>query len=90
MQNANSCLFQIHFYLPFFSHPPPGWVRGPGQQGGDSSTGSLTAPALCDGSDDVGLELLVLFFQEKRTEKLTLSPPNNHSNQTSSHIEGQT
>ena len=33
---------------------------GHGRHGGEAS-------ALCVGSDDVGLELLVLFFQEKRT-----------------------
>ena len=33
---------------------------GYGRHGGDGSTGSLTAPALCVGTNDVGLELLVL------------------------------
>ena len=39
----------------------PGRVRGPGRHGGE-------APALCVGTDDVGLEFLVLLFQDKRTE----------------------
>ena len=38
----------------------PGRVRGPGRHGGE-------APALCVGTDDVGLEFLVLLFQDKRT-----------------------
>lgn len=35
---------------------------GHGRHGGEAS-------ALCDGSDDVGLEFLVLLFQDKRTRK---------------------
>ena len=36
---------------------------GHGRHGGE-------APALCVGSDDVGLEFLALLFQDKRTEKM--------------------
>ena len=41
------------FYIlqPGSSHPPLGWVRGPGRHGGE-------AAALCDGSDDVGEHVL--------------------------------
>ena len=37
-----------------------GWVRGPGRHGGE-------APALCVGTDDVGLDSLVRSYQEERT-----------------------
>ena len=39
-----------------------GWAGRKGRHGGE-------APALCDGTDDVGLEFLVLLFQDKRTRK---------------------
>ena len=39
-----------------------GWAGRRGRHGGE-------APAVCVGTDDVGLELLVLFFQEKRTRE---------------------
>ena len=41
--------------------PWPGWARGPGRHGGE-------APAMCVGTDDVGLDPLVLSCQEERTE----------------------
>ena len=37
-----------------------GWVRGHGRHGGE-------APALCVGTDDVGLDSFVLSYQEERT-----------------------
>ena len=53
------------FYIlqPGSSHPPLGWVRGPGRHGGE-------APALCDGSDDVGLDSLFLSHQGERKKNL--------------------
>ena len=40
----------------------PGWARGPGRHGGE-------APAMCVGTDDVGLDSLVLSYQEESTKK---------------------
>lgn len=46
------------FYIlqPGSSHPPPGWVLGPGRLRNKSAMMGREAPALCDGSDDVGLD----------------------------------
>ena len=46
------------FYIlqPGSSHPPPGWVLGPGRLRNKSAMMGGEAPALCDGSDDVGLD----------------------------------
>jgi hypothetical protein len=38
----------------------PGWAGRKGRHGGE-------APAMCGRTDDVGLEFLVLLFQDKRT-----------------------
>ena len=45
----------------------PGRVRWTGRHGGE-------APAMCVGADDVGLEFLVLLFQDKRTGNLCPQP----------------
>ena len=46
----------------------PGRVRGPGRHGGE-------APALCVGTDDVGLDSLVLSYQEESTKKAAAIDP---------------
>ena len=45
-----------------------GWVRGLGRHGGE-------APALCVGTDDVGLDSLVLSYQEESTNKTKVPMP---------------
>ena len=42
---------------------------GHGRHGRDGSTGSLTAPALCIGTDDVGLDSSVPSHQGEGTKK---------------------
>ncbi len=58
------------FYIPHpgSSRPPPGWVRGHGRHGGE-------APALCDGSDDVGLDSSVPSHQGEGTKKTCFLTP---------------
>ncbi len=46
----------------------PGWARVPGRHGGEAS-------ALCVGSDDVGLDSLVLSYQEESTKKAAAIDP---------------
>ena len=54
---------------PWTGTPNHDWVgrAGHGRHGGE-------APALCVGTDDVGLEFLVLLFQDKRTDIYTPQP----------------
>ncbi len=54
--SAVSCPYSVNGN----AKPRMGRARRPGRHGGE-------APALCVGTDDVGLEFLVLLFQDKRT-----------------------
>ena len=46
--------------------PWPGWARGPGRHGGE-------APAMCVGTDDVGLDSWFLLIKEKERKQVAES-----------------